>query len=93
MLQLTPEEVDQAQRMSGVKGEYMPCFLTRRDRKSPRDLHGIVRVELTPDEAYLFASDVDDITARSWWTAQAGGDVWQGIKMAVDGTAGMEASA
>ncbi len=93
MLQLTPEEVDQAQRMSGVKGEYMPCFLTRRDRKSPRDLHGVVRVELTPDEAYLFASDVDDITARDWWTAQAGGDVWQGIKMAVDGAAGMEATA
>jgi len=93
MLQLTPEEVDQAQRMSGVKGEYMPMFLTRRDRKSPRDLHGIVRVELTPDEAYLFASDVDDIRAREWWTAQAGGDVWQGIKMAVDGTTGMEATA
>ncbi len=93
MLQLTPEEVDQAQRMSGVKGEYMPCFLTRRDRKSPRDLHGVVRVELTPDEAYLFASDVDDITARDWWTVQAGGDVWAGIKMAVDGAVGMEATA
>ncbi len=93
MLQLTAEEVDQAQRMSGVKGEYMPCFLTRRDRKSPRDLHGVVRVELTPDEALLFASDVDDITARNWWAAQAGGDVWQGIKMAVDGAAGMEATA
>ncbi len=93
MLNLTPEEVDQAQRMSGVKGEYMPMFLTRRDRKSPRDLHGIVRVELTPDEALLFASDVDDITARDWWTAQAGGDVWAGIKAAVDGTAGMEATA
>jgi len=93
MLQLTPEEVDQAQRMSGVKGEYMPMFLTRRDRKNPRDLHGIVRVELTPDEALLFASDVDDITARDWWTAQAGGDVWAGIKAAVDGATGMEAIA
>ncbi len=93
MLQLTPEEVDQAQRMSGVKGEYMPMFLTRRDRKSPRDLHGVVRVELTPDEALLFASDVDDITARDWWTAQAGGDVWAGIKMAVDSATGMEATA
>ena len=85
MLQLTPDEVDQAQRMSGVKGEYMPCFLTRRDRKSARDLHGIVRVELTSDEAYLFASDVDDIAARQCWTDQAGGDVWSGIKAAVDG--------
>jgi len=93
MLQLTPEEVDQAQRMSGVKGEYMPMFLTRRDRKSPRDLHGIVRVELTPDEALLFASDVDDLTARQWWTDQAGGDVWEGVKAAVDGTTGMEATA
>jgi len=93
MLQLTPEEVEAAQRMSGVKGEYMPMFLTRRDRKSARDLHGVVRVELTSDEAYLFASDVDDITARDWWTVQAGGDVWQGIKMAVDGATGMEATA
>jgi len=93
ILNLTPEEVDQAQRMSGVKGEYMPMFLTRRDRKSPRDLHGIVRVELTPDEALLFASDVDDLTARQWWTDQAGGDVWEGVKAAVDGATGMEATA
>ena len=93
MLHLTPEEVDQAQRMAGEKGVYLPMFLTRRDRRSPRDLHGIVRVELTSDEAYLFASDVDDVTARDWWTAQAGGDVWAGIKMAVDGTATREATA
>jgi len=93
MLDMTPEEVERAQHMSGVKGEYMPMFMTRRDRTSPRDLHGIVRVELTPEEALLYASDVDDITARDWWTAQAGGDVWTGIKMAVDGTAGMEATA
>jgi len=93
MLQLTPEEVDQAQRMAGEKGVYMPMFLTRRDRKAARDRHGVVRVELTPDEASLFASDVDDITARDWWTAQAGGDVWAGIKNCVDGTTGMEATA
>jgi len=84
MLNLTPTEVDQAQRMSGEKGVYMPMFMSRRDRTSPRDLHGIVRVELTPEEAKLYASDVDDLTARQWWTARAGGDVWAGIKMALD---------
>ena len=93
MLNLTPEEVDQAQAMSGEKGAYMPCFVTRRDRRHPRDLHGVVRVELTSDEAALFASDTDDITARDWWTARAGGDVWGGIKLANDGDPLMEATA
>ncbi len=85
MLKLTPEEVARAQAMSGEKGAYMPMFMTRRDRRHPRDLHGVVRVELTSDEAALFASDTDDITARDWWTARAGGDVWEGIKNCVDG--------
>jgi len=89
MLQLTPEEVDAAQRMSGEKGVYMPMFLTRRDRGSARDLHGIVRVELSTDEAYLFASDTDDLAARAWWTEEAGG-LWAGIKARVDGEAGEE---
>ena len=93
MLDMTPEEVERAQHMSGVKGEYMPMFMTRRDRTSPRDLHGIVRVELTPEEALLYASDVDDLAARDYWTARAGGDLWRGIKMAVDGATGMEATA
>jgi len=93
MLKLTPEEVARAQAMSGEKGAYMPCFVTRRDRRHPRDLHGIVRVELTTDEAALFASDTDDITARDWWTARAGGDVWAGIKVANDGDPVMEATA
>ncbi len=89
MLQLTPEEVEAAQRMSGEKGVYMPMFLTRRDRGSARDLHGIVRVELTSDEAYLFASDTDDLATRAWWTEKAGG-LWAGIKARVDGEAGEE---
>jgi len=89
MLQLTPEEVEAAQRMSGEKGVYMPMFLTRRDRGSARDLHGIVRVELSTDEAYLFASDTDDLAARAWWTEKAGG-LWAGIKARVDGEAGEE---
>lgn len=89
MLQLTPEEVEAAQRMSGEKGVYMPCFITRRDRSSARDLHGIVRVELSTDEAHLFASDVDDLAARAWWTEKAGG-LWAGIKARVDGEAGEE---
>jgi len=93
MLDMTPEEVERAQHMSGVKGEYMPMFMTRRDRTNPRDPHGIVRVELTPEEALLYASDVDDLAARDYWTAQAGGDVWAGIKAAVDGATGMEAIA
>jgi len=93
MLKLTPEEVARAQAMSGQKGTYMPMFLTRRDRRHARDLHGIVRVELTTDEAALFASDTDDITARDWWTARAGGDVWQGIKNCVDGEMGEEIGA
>jgi len=84
MLNLTEEEVETAQRMSGVKGVYMPMFLTRRDRRSARDLHGVVRVELTPDEALLYASDPDDIQARQWWADRAGGDLWAGIKLAVD---------
>jgi len=84
MLSLTEEEVEAAQRMSGVKGVYMPMFLTRRDRRSARDLHGVVRVELSPDEALLYASDPDDIQARQWWTDRAGGDLWAGIKLAVD---------
>ena len=84
MLDMTPEEVERAQHMSGVKGEYMPMFMTRRDRTNPRDLHGIVRVELTPEEALLYASDVDDLAARDYWTARAGGDLWRGIKLAVD---------
>ncbi len=92
MLKLTPEEVDTAQRMSGEKGVFMPCFLTRRDRRHARDLHGVVRVELTSDEAMLFASDTDDLSARDWWTQRAGGDVWAGIKAAVDGEP-MEATA
>jgi len=85
MLNLTPEEVDQAQAMSGIKGEYMPMFLTRRDRGSARDLHGIVRVELAPEEALLYASDTDDLAARAYYTERAGGAVWDGIKAAVDG--------
>ena len=92
MLKLTPEEVETAQRMSGEKGAYMPCFLTRRDRRHARDLHGVVRVELTSDEALLFASDTDDLSARDWWTDRAGGDVWAGIKNCVDGDP-MEATA
>ncbi len=35
----------------------------------------------------------DDMTARAWWTAQAGGDVWQGIKARVDGEVGEEIGA
>jgi len=93
MLKLTPEEVQRAQAMSGEKGVYMPMFMTRRDRRHPRDLHGVVRVELTSDEAALFASDTDDITARDWWTARAGGDVWAGIKLASDGDPLTEAAA
>jgi len=85
MLSLTEQEVEAAQRMSGTKGIYMPCFITRRDRRHARDLHGVVRVELTTDEAALFASDVDDVAARSWWTERAGGDVWEGIKLSLDG--------
>ncbi len=84
MLDMTPEEVERAQHMSGVKGEYMPMFMTRRDRTNPRDLHGIVRVELTPEEALLYASDVDDLAARDYWIARVGGDLWCGIKLAVD---------
>ncbi len=84
MLNLTEEEVTGAQSMTGVKGEYAPMFLSRRDRRSPRDKHGIVRVELSPEEALLFATDPDDVQARAWWTARAGGDVWAGIKLAVD---------
>ena len=90
LLNLTPEEVDQAQRMSGEKGVYMPMFLTRRDRSSPRDLHGVVRVELTPEEALLFASDVDDLQARDWYAQQAGGDLWEGIKYAIDGAPSLD---
>ncbi len=92
MLKLTPEEVQRAQAMAGEKGVYMPMFMTRRDRRHPRDLHGVVRVELTPEEALLFASDVDDVQARDWWAARRGGDVWEGIKLALDG-ASMEATA
>jgi len=70
--------------MSGVKGLYMPMFMTRRDRRSPRDLHGVVRVELTPEEALLYASDPDDVRVRDWWAEQHGGDTWEGIKDAID---------
>jgi len=84
MLDLTTEEVDAAQRMAGVKGEYQPMFLSRRDRRSPRDQHGIVNVELSPEEAWLFATDPDDVQARDYWTQQAGGDIWAGIKACVD---------
>jgi len=84
MLTLTEEEVERAQRMSGVKGLYMPMFMTRRDRRSPRDLHGVVRVELTPEEALLYASDPDDVRVRDWWAEQHGGDTWEGIKDAID---------
>jgi len=87
MLALTEEEVEAAQRMSGQKGVYMPMFMTRRDRKSPRDLHGIVRVELTPEEALLYASDPDDVALRTWWADEhGGGDTWEGIKAAIDTT-------
>ncbi len=85
MLKLTPEEVARAQAMSGEKGVYMPMFMTRRDRRHPRDLHGIVRVELAPEEALLYASDTDDLAARAYYTERAGGAVWAGIKAAVDG--------
>ncbi len=84
MLTLTEEEVERAQRMSGVKGIYMPCFITRRDRRSPRDLHGVVRVELTPEEALLYVSDPDDVRVRDWWAGQHGGDTWRGIKDAIE---------
>jgi len=84
MLTLTEQEVEAAQNMAGAKGVYMPCFITRRDRKRPRDLHGVVRVELTPEEALLFVSDPDDVAARTWWAAQHGGDTWAGIKAAID---------
>ncbi len=87
MLTLTEEEVEAAQRMSGTKGVYMPMFMTRRDRKSPRDLHGVVRVELTPEEALLYASDPDDVALRTWWADEHGdGDTWAGIKAAIDST-------
>ncbi len=92
MLSLTEDEVERAQAMSGQKGVYMPMLMTRRDRRHPRDLHGIVRVELTPEEALLFASDVDDIAARDWWAAQHGG-TWEGIKASIDGDPLMEATA
>ncbi len=83
MLSLTEEEVEAAQRMSGIKGLYMPCFITRRDRRHARDLHGVVRVELTPEEALLYASDPDDVRVRDWWAEQHGG-TWQGIKANID---------
>jgi len=87
MLSLTEEEVEAAQRMSGAKGVYMPMFMTRRDRKSARDLHGVVRVELTPEEALLYASDPDDVALRTWWADEHGdGDTWAGIKAAIDST-------
>jgi len=87
MLSLTEEEVEAAQRMSGAKGVYMPMFMTRRDRKSARDLHGVVRVELTPEEALLYASDPDDVALRTWWADEHGdGDTWEGIKAAIDST-------
>jgi len=87
MLSLTEEEVEAAQRMSGQKGVYMPMFMTRRDRKSARDLHGVVRVELTPEEALLYASDPDDVALRTWWADEHGdGDTWEGIKAAIDST-------
>ncbi len=92
MLSLTEEEVAQAQGMAGEKDVYMPMFLSRRDRNHARDLHGIVRVELTPEEALLFASDPEQVQARDWWAAQRGGDVWEGIKLALDGEP-MEATA
>jgi len=47
-------------------------------------LHGIVRVELAPEEALLYASDTDDLAARAYYTERAGGAVWDGIKAAVD---------
>ena len=64
----------------------MPMFMTRRDRRSARDLHGVVRVELTPEEAWLFMSDPDDVRVRDWWGTQHGGDTWAGIKAAIDST-------
>jgi len=85
MLSLTEQEVEAAQRMSGIKGLYMPMFMTRRDRRHARDLHGVVRVELSPEEALLYASDPDDVRVRDWWAAEHGdGDTWEGIKAAVD---------
>jgi len=78
-LNLAPHEVTKATSMVGVKGTYHPIFVSRRDRTSPRDLHGVARIELSEEEAVLLETNPDDVRVRDAWVEKSGGDVAAGI--------------
>jgi len=78
-LNLAPHEVTKATSMVGVKGTYHPIFVSRRDRTSPRDLHGVARIELSEEEAVLLETNPDDVRVRDAWVEKNGGDVAAGI--------------
>jgi len=78
-LNLADHEVVKATSMVGIKGTYHPIFVSRRDRTSPRDLHGVARIELSEEEAVLLETDPDDVRVRDAWVEKHGGDVAAGI--------------
>jgi len=78
-LNLADHEVAKATSMVGIKGTYHPIFVSRRDRTSPRDLHGVARIELSEEEAVLLETDPDDVRVRDAWVEKHGGDVAAGI--------------
>ncbi len=78
-LNLAPHEVTKATSMVGVKGTYHPIFVSRRDRTSPRDLHGVARIELSEEEEVLLETNPDDVRVRDAWVEKSGGDVAAGV--------------
>ncbi len=74
-LNLAEHEVKTATSMVGVPGAYHPIFVSRRDRTSPRDLHGVARIELSEEEAVLLETNPDDVRVRDAWVEKNGGDV------------------
>jgi len=78
-LNLADHEVTKATSMVGVKGVYHPIFVSRRDRTSPRDLHGVARIELSEEEAVLLETNPDDVRVRDAWVEKSGGNVATGI--------------
>jgi len=78
-LNLADHEVTKATSMVGVKGVYHPIFVSRRDRTSPRDLHGVARIELSEEEAVLLETNPDDVRVRDAWVEKSGGNVAAGI--------------
>jgi hypothetical protein len=78
-LNLADHEVHTATSMVGVPGAYHPIFVSRRDRTSPRDLHGVARIELSEEEAVLLETNPDAVRVRDAWVDKHGGNVATGI--------------